>query len=172
MNEDVRPTLEAAGLAENGLGFLAQLFRAGPQHVLRHIEARSRGVIGECLVLALSDICSVLLLLSPGDCVSITPSSFVRNDSLERSRAIGHYGRSGGAIRCGGGVTGRPWWAPQPRPAPGTRDAKLRGAKAHGTGLPCRGLAMKNGRCQHHGGKTLGTGRRGVERGSSGSAHG
>src|ERR1700722_20884093 len=37
MNGDVRPALEATGLAENGLGFLAWLFRAGAQPVLRHV---------------------------------------------------------------------------------------------------------------------------------------
>jgi hypothetical protein len=42
MNGDVRPALEATGLAENGLGFLAWLFRAGAQHVLRHVVQKVR----------------------------------------------------------------------------------------------------------------------------------
>ncbi len=37
MNGDVRPALEATGLAENGLGFLAWLFGAGAQHILRYV---------------------------------------------------------------------------------------------------------------------------------------
>jgi hypothetical protein len=37
MNGDFGPALEATGLAENDLGFLAWLFRAGAQHVLRHV---------------------------------------------------------------------------------------------------------------------------------------
>src|SRR5215510_14979130 len=45
MNGDVRPVLEATGLAENGLGFLAWLFRAGAQHVLRHVVQKVRSNI-------------------------------------------------------------------------------------------------------------------------------
>jgi len=45
MNEDVGPALEAAGLAENCLGFLAWLFRVGAQHVLRHIVQKARSHI-------------------------------------------------------------------------------------------------------------------------------
>ena len=42
MNGDVGPALEATGLTENGLGFLAWLFRAGAQHVLRHVVQKVR----------------------------------------------------------------------------------------------------------------------------------
>ncbi len=45
MNGDVRPALEATGLAENGLGFLARLFRAAAQHVLRHVVQKVRSHI-------------------------------------------------------------------------------------------------------------------------------
>jgi hypothetical protein len=38
MNGDVRPALEATGIAENGLDFLAWLFGAGAQHILRHVH--------------------------------------------------------------------------------------------------------------------------------------
>ena len=42
MNGDVGPVLEAAGLAENSVGFLARPVRAGAQHVLRHIVQEVR----------------------------------------------------------------------------------------------------------------------------------
>ena len=42
MNGDFGPALEATGFAENGLGFLAWLFRAGAQHVLRHVVQKVR----------------------------------------------------------------------------------------------------------------------------------
>ena len=37
MNGDVRPALEAAVLAENGLGFLAWVFGAGAQYIRRYV---------------------------------------------------------------------------------------------------------------------------------------
>jgi len=45
MNGDVGPALEATGLAENGLGFLTWLFRAGAQHVLWHVVQKVRSHI-------------------------------------------------------------------------------------------------------------------------------
>jgi hypothetical protein len=39
---NVRPALEATGLCENGLGFLARLLRAGAQHVPRHVVQKVR----------------------------------------------------------------------------------------------------------------------------------
>src|SRR5262249_4708733 len=44
VNGDVGPVIEAAGLAEDGLGLLAWLLRSGTQHVPRHIvqEVRRR----------------------------------------------------------------------------------------------------------------------------------
>src|ERR1700722_9797165 len=45
MNGNVGPALELTGLAENGLGLLAWLFRAGAQHVLRHVMQKVRSHI-------------------------------------------------------------------------------------------------------------------------------
>lgn len=45
VNGDFGPALEATRLAENGLGFLARLFRAGAQHVLRHVVQKVRSHI-------------------------------------------------------------------------------------------------------------------------------
>jgi hypothetical protein len=42
MNGDVGPVLEAAGFAEDGVGFVALLFRAGAQHILRHVVQEIR----------------------------------------------------------------------------------------------------------------------------------
>src|SRR4029077_17886600 len=39
---NVRRALEATGLGENGLGFLARLLRAGAQHVPRHVVQKVR----------------------------------------------------------------------------------------------------------------------------------
>lgn len=42
MNGDVGPVLEAARFAENSVGFLARLLRAGAQHVMRHVVQEVR----------------------------------------------------------------------------------------------------------------------------------
>ena len=43
MNGDVGPVLKAAGLAENGVGLLTKLFRAGAQHAMRHVVQNANG---------------------------------------------------------------------------------------------------------------------------------
>jgi len=45
MNGNFGPALEATRLAENGLNFLAWLFRAGAQQVLRHVVQKVRSHI-------------------------------------------------------------------------------------------------------------------------------
>src|SRR5579859_7535264 len=45
MNRNVGPALEATGLAENDLGFLAWFFRAVAQHVVRHVVQEIRSYI-------------------------------------------------------------------------------------------------------------------------------
>src|ERR1700756_5385520 len=45
MNWDVGPAREVAGFAEDDLGFLTGLLRAGTQHVLRHVVQKIRSHI-------------------------------------------------------------------------------------------------------------------------------